>query len=414
MERYPFLSGKKRNIVLAVFVFVMLFLTRNTIYTDAVLGIPCALILSAGALCAVGVLFLVINRHGLKEIFQDRRMGMFAISAVVILLPMLVKRDWQLMYFSILFCLFTGIFLSYFTTVEELGRHYVWITAVMGVYSMLATYVLEPVFGESAPVFYNGTEMLFHNYGLAAVLPVTKEIRNFGIFREPGVYQYFLILALFLHNYRITWDKAWKYWGLNAILAATMVTTFATGGLIELALFVVVLFFDKKLYKNLWLDLLVAGALIVGLYGMFRARQFEFFRTLYLALVIKFTHHGAPSYLTRLGSIFVDAKLFLLNPLFGETLATVFGAVEHNTTSTMIMLAGTGILGGVLHVVSWFALVWDKNCSVVINLALCLILFMAFNTQNLVADVFLWLFPMMALTERVVPMLNAACNKKRK
>ena len=34
------------------------------------------------------------------------------------------------------------------------------------------------------------------------------------------------------------------------------------------------------------------------------------------------------------------------------------------------------------------------------------ILFLSFNTQNLVANVFFWLFPMMALVERGLPLLK--------
>ena len=36
-------------------------------------------------------------------------------------------------------------------------------------------------------------------------------------------------------------------------------------------------------------------------------------------------------------------------------------------------------------------------------LALLLVLFASFNTQNLIADVFFWLFPVMAVVERVLP-----------
>ena len=39
-------------------------------------------------------------------------------------------------------------------------------------------------------------------------------------------------------------------------------------------------------------------------------------------------------------------------------------------------------------------------------LILLLILFLSFNTQNLVANVFFWLFPMMALVERGLPLLK--------
>ena len=37
------------------------------------------------------------------------------------------------------------------------------------------------------------------------------------------------------------------------------------------------------------------------------------------------------------------------------------------------------------------------------KLVLLVVLFASFNTQNLIADVFFWLFPVMAVVERVLP-----------
>ena len=62
--------------------------------------------------------------------------------------------------------------------------------------------------------------------------------------------------------------------------------------------------------------------------------------------------------------------------------------------------------GGTWSVFSWTVLVWKRERHLIGNLLLLMILFMSFNTQNLTADVFFWLFPMMALTEKCVPMLE--------
>ena len=75
--------------------------------------------------------------------------------------------------------------------------------------------------------------------------------------------------------------------------------------------------------------------------------------------------------------------------------------------STTIMLATTGIFGGLLHIVSWFALAWSRERKVWVNLALALILFMSFNTQNLTWDIFLWLLPVMALLEKGIPFVQS-------
>ena len=39
------------------------------------------------------------------------------------------------------------------------------------------------------------------------------------------------------------------------------------------------------------------------------------------------------------------------------------------------------------------------------NLLLLLIAFMPFNTQNVIHDMFFWMFPVMALVERGIPLL---------
>ena len=59
-----------------------------------------------------------------------------------------------------------------------------------------------------------------------------------------------------------------------------------------------------------------------------------------------------------------------------------------------------------LNVAAWIALVWKRDRNVFGNLILLCIMFMSFNTQNLVANVFFWLFPMMALVERGLPGLK--------
>jgi hypothetical protein len=89
----------------------------------------------------------------------------------------------------------------------------------------------------------------------------------------------------------------------------------------------------------------------------------------------------------------------------------VLEAVEHNTTSTMLMFAMFGIFGGGLHLISWVALTWDPERKTWVNLALLVIMLMSFNTQNIIADMFFWLFPILALTEKGLPLITAKAGK---
>ena len=108
----------------------------------------------------------------------------------------------------------------------------------------------------------------------------------------------------------------------------------------------------------------------------------------------------------RMDAIRTNLRFITGNPLTGDVIAEVLHGTNHNTSSTLLLYAILGVVGGTLHVAGWIALVWKRERNVLGNLILLVIIFLSFNTQNLLADVFFWLFPMMALTEKVVPMMK--------
>ena len=126
---------------------------------------------------------------------------------------------------------------------------------------------------------------------------------------------------------------------------------------------------------------------------------------MYNTLIEKFASRS-DSVTERTEAISVDLQIFLQNPVFGAKLSDVLHAVRNNTTSTLILYAVFGFLSGSFHIAAWITLVWSRERRVWANLALLVILFMSFNTQNLTGDVFFWLFPVMALVERGLPLLK--------
>ena len=417
MNQYRFPDNRIWKGAFGVFMIALLFLARDSMFTTAVIGFNKAQFLMLGLICAAGIVFLAVNRRNLKAILTDRRMLVIAVFSALMLLPMVVKRDWQLMYFSVLLCLLVAVFLTYFVTYREAARYYVGILTVLGAYSVLAAYILRiPVDGGtlSVPVFYNSIGIKFYNFFLSIVPDTYVKNRNFGIFREPGVYQYFILLALFLNNYAVQWRKGWQLWLVNGILAVTMLSTFATGGVIEMGLLAVVMFFDKKWYRDRrirWAAiLLVGGVAAAAMYCI--ARKNALYWEVYDMLIGKFLsdNESGPD---RINSIFNNLQIFVKNPLFGERVYGVLHSMVNNTSSTLILYAMYGVVGGCLNVAAWVALVWEKERSLWANLALLLILFMSFNTQNLITDVFFWLFPVMALVERSVLMAEGLLLKSK-
>jgi len=409
VTQYPFPETKITKTLKAIFLFFLLYLARDTLVTSSILGFYKAQGCMLGLLGLTGGLFLWQNRKGLKAIVLDRRVGAMLLTAVIMLLPMAAKRDWQLMYFSVLICIFAAIFFSFFLSCREIAKYYVVILTVLGAYSVAATYVLRLLPDRGllpVPVFHNQIGVDFYNFLLSFVSLSFVRNRNFGIFREPGVYQFFLILGLYLCQYTVQWKKEKTMWILSGILALTLVTTFATGGFVELGLLCIVVFFDKKLYRNKWVWVALAGlAVALGALAAYCIdRENALFWEVYDMLIGKFTYQEE-SIGDRVGSVVVNLQAFLGNPLFGSRISQVLYAIDNNTTSSLIMLAIFGLPGFLLHVAGWLALVWKKEQKIWVNGMLAVILFMSFNTQNLIADLFFWLFPIMALTERILPML---------
>ena len=413
MKQYSLLQNRPSKIAFGLFLTAMLFLSRDTLFSSCLVGFLKSQLLMVGLIVLLGAAFLWVNRRDFLQVLKDRRMLVLAASVFVLVLPMVVKRDWQLMYFSILLCILTAVFLTYFTTTREVAKYYVVILVVLGIYSMFVTYCLKMPAraGLINPgVFYNSNDWEFFDFGFAYVHTAKYWNRNFGIFREPGVYQFFVLLAVYLNNYNVDWDRQWKLWFCNVALAFTMLTTFAIGGFAELGFLIVFLYFDKKWYRENWgkiagVCFLAAMISIVG-YIVYRVVFTHFANTMiyefYDMFIRLFT--GSDSSTDRMNAIVANLRFFIRSPLAGDTIANVLHGTNHNTSSTLLLFAILGIVGGTLNVAAWIALLWKRERNLAGNLVLVVILFMSFNTQNLVANVFFWLFPMMALVERGLPL----------
>lgn len=416
MKKYPIFSGKGDCLLLGFFLTAMLYLNRDSLFCLFDLGFYNAMFCLLGVICIVGLLFLLRNRHSLKQILWDIRIPWCAFLSVLFLLPMLIKRDWQLMYFSMLLCVLLAVFLTYFTDRKKVAESYVWILAFFSVVSVLATYIIRiPAdHGILVPPILEGADGdTFYEYYLANVSIEYVKNRNYGIFREPGVHQYFLLIALYLTNYSVEWKRPSQKIGMNVLFTVTMLSTFATGGVIELGLFLAVLYFEQKWYRTkqgkLWGAGIVAGGVLA--LTVIIIQHGALYNELYL-MMVKFVN-GSDSITDRVGSPIVNAQFFFSSPLWGRGISEVLHGIMNNTSSSTLLFAVLGLGGGLLNMLGWFALVWRTERPAIWNLALLLILAMAFNTENLITDPYFWIFPMMAMTERWLPWFAEKWKKQR-
>lgn len=419
MTYYRFPDNKLVKLCFPLALLILQMVARSTMYTSTFLGFTLSQAVMIGTIVLIGFTFLAVNRKNLKAVLTDRRMLLFGMAAMVILLPMLVKGDWQLMYFTILLSWFFAIFLTYFTTVEELGKYYVLILTALSALSLVGLFVLKPMVHmgwiPGNPFDSPGGWHMF-NFGLTFVcdknLHMVNALRNFGIFREPGLFQTFLFVAIQLNNYTVNWDKPWKMWAVDAVLFMTLLTTFATGGVLALGIYIVFLFFDKGLYRVRRMQILAAAVVAVGmLLLVYALRKGGSWAYELIGMVEKFVYRSY-SFDARIESVVADAELFVSHPILGADMNEVVYAVPNNTATSAILFAVFGIVGGCVHVLSWAALAWRKERHWMMNVILMVILFIPFNTQNVMQDMFFWLFPAMALAQWCLTRLNMMKMKK--
>ncbi|HIS60019.1 MAG TPA: hypothetical protein IAC17_06230, partial [Candidatus Faecousia faecipullorum] len=125
MRYYPFPDHKWTRAAFCGYLLAMLYLVRESMFTLSVWGFYKAQFLMFGLMGALGIWFAVRNVRNLKEIITDGRVKLALIASGAVLLPMVLKRDWQAMYISVLICVLFPIFLSYFVTLRQTAKAYV-------------------------------------------------------------------------------------------------------------------------------------------------------------------------------------------------------------------------------------------------------------------------------------------------
>lgn len=420
MTHYPFPENKITKASFFLMLLALQIVARSTMFASTLVGFLPTQAAMIGLVLLTGAAFVIHNRRRLKQILRDSRMLLFLGAAVLVLGPMVIKQDWQIMYFSILFCWFFAIFLTYFTTLEDAGRYYVLIMAMLSVFSLIGMFLLKPLVNAGVlPAVRFDSPGGWHMFNFGLTFIVDKNIhmddamRAFGIFREPGLFQFFLFVAIQLNNYTVRWEKQWQMWAVDVVLFAALLTTFATGGVLALALYIVFLFFDKGLYLDRRMRLLAMVLAAAAVIFLAVALAQDGTWAYELVGMVEKVFKKTDSYTARLDSIVADARLFLSSPLYGAGLSEVMYSVPNNTTTSAIFFAVFGILGGCVHVLSWVALAWKKERHWLANLVLLVILFIPFNTQNVVHDMFFWLFPIMALAQWCLPRLDAVREKRK-
>ena len=188
-------------------------------------------------------------------------------------------------------------------------------------------------------------------------------VRNYGIFREPGVYQMFLMLGLLFYTYYGREFKIYRFF----IYIVAVVLTYSTTGYIALIIYLTLyLIKDPRKISGKKKKLVTVILISVGLILLLLKTDLLSADGM---IFDKFGNTRRYTTVARFASISANIKMWLQAPILGNGLSYVgdtfpelsrmeYGyASTHNTNTLLCELATYGILYTAIFVVGYIRLV---------------------------------------------------------
>lgn len=212
------------------------------------------------------------------------------------------------------------------------------------------------------PVISNTVGTTFYNL-VFNVLPTSSSLmRNYGIFREPGVYQMFLITSalLYLHNAEVLSVKR------LIVYYFAIIFTFSTTGYISLALLTLLILLKNKINPKNNIDkILIKTAIMILIMYLLSFTNIlsldgpvfdKLFDTKRYTTIARFSSITS-NYNIWCHYPLIGAGINLVDKMFPELTFLSYGLYyTHNTNTFMIELASFGIIYGVLLAYGFYKL----------------------------------------------------------
>lgn len=321
---------------------------------------------------------------------------------------MLVNADVRLGYFYKVCLLLYAYSLTQLIGLEEFAQHFTRIIYILALCSLIGYAVLyiNPALLTIFPRVKNIASAFFYNAGVfISPLRSGELLRNYGIFREPGVYQMFLIMALLFQMYIIRTNSLLRY----IVYIAAIITTMSTTGYIALGVVMFLFIFNQKdlaTSKRIILILLVLICVVLLThYTNIFSLSLDDARS---SVFVKLKNENSASRVARFASITENLRMALEKPFLGVGLTALgdkfptyaklhYGIrTVHNTNTVLIQFAAHGLLYGFL----WCIAYWKFART--INKKYCLIVFITiiilYIGENLTFSGFASLFLMYGIT----------------
>ncbi|MFR1707969.1 MAG: hypothetical protein ACLSV2_03630 [Clostridium sp.] len=383
------------NLIKYILIFLTIILSRDTLITSIKLGFNKSFIFYVIAIFIVIVLLFSNNKGNIKIKVEATRNILVFIGILAIV--SIIKLDFQLYIMSIIFYISVAYLFIYLFKFDEFFQKLSNIMCVLAVISLISLYCLKGILfpggivNANMPIVANIENLKFFDLGLSYVVAFPYYMRNFGVFREPGVYQFFLLIPLI---YELLLNKNNLRYINIAILSITIISTFSLVGICVLGIVITVhilkLALEKRMTKkNIYILLMIAFLFIIVVYSLYLT-NYSFKSIIKESFKKAVTINESTS--TRGLALERNLKLFLKSPILGNDFSNVNNEFAHNTTSTLSIFAIFGLFSGILHVL--FQLEFARKVSsnkLIVALTFIGVMLMI-NTQFLLGNTLFWVF----------------------
>lgn len=261
--------------------------------------------------------------------------GYFLLLTILVLLSTIANADFAsvLTYARLILMLLLSMAVALALDKDKILNVFVKTVVFVAAFSVLFFYtgIIEQYAGLFPVIEFND-----NNYVNAFVYLYfdSVEPRNFGIFIEPGLFQIYLNMALFVLVYAKK-PIPYRYVWIGVLLAALFATNSTTGFILALIIFAGYAFVDQGgKHKAVLVPVRIAFVFVIlGL-----VVSSEFFTG---NLEEKFLLTNQLSFMTRLNSTLIDWELTSRNPIFGVGVGNYESNISAYDASGLVIDAAT-------------------------------------------------------------------------
>lgn len=400
-------DSKLNNIYGFFLLFITIILSRNTLITSDILGFYKSTLLLLVTYIPLTILYI-------KEKKYKNHSFILSLLIILMLISIIIKRDFQLYNFTIIiYLLLSYMYVTMYKT-KSILKWFILIIAFLSLYSLLATYMIYPYLIKEVglnnlsnnPLYFKNIEGIpFLNLFCSFPVVLPGYVRNFGIFTEPGFYQYYLILTIIILISTNIFSKKLKIL-LNIIVIITMISTFSAAGYICMIVFLLpvliykMITMSESVLKNKKkLLLIILLSLLVIFLIIYLLKDSNNVISQMLDMIIKKITSKNASSTTRLYSLKYTFQKVLEHPIFGNNFSSIIDSNVVITNTNISYTAIYGLISGILLVIMQYRLSSKISNTPIIVTMIFITLLLSANNHLFIGIHSFWLMLLMGLKE---------------